>query len=1430
LILRSRDAMPIPDPLRALPIAVALLLLFPLARAQEEGFEPLFDGESLAGWDALEEDAAWWGVAGGAIRGGSLEEPVPRNTFLVSKRSFQNFELRLSIRLEGSGGLVNSGIQIRSTRVEGSHEMRGYQVDVGEGWWGKLYDESRRNRVIGEPVDPEALAAAVRPEGWNDYRILAEGPRIRSWINGVAALDYTEVEGGLPLDGQIGIQVHGGHHVRVELRDPRVRVLPDTPGAMTWRRHDQLASVAGQGQAPVRSAAEEQAGFHLLEGFEVELVTSDPLVDKVVDVAFDDAGRMWAITAVEYPIDANETEGVAELYAAGGRDRVLVFDDVWREGPHEPRVFADGLFIPMAILPRSEDVLLGMGPDILRLADEDGDGRADSREVVLTGFGIQDSHLLPHRFVRAPGGWVYLAQGAFNSSLVRTKEGVEVSFDKCKLGRFQSDGSSFEVVGIGLNNIWGFVLDRRGDKWIQEANDLGFPLVPFEHGRSYPGIGMDRFHPHSPWHPSYADFSMGGSGLSGLALSEDDPGFPAPWNETFFLANPIISAIQAIHATRDEAEPGRVVLERKRDLLTSEDTNFRPVAIHFGPDGCLYVVDWYNPIISHNEVPRDHPSRDRESSRIWRIRHASQARRAPVDVSAAEDDELVELLRSGSTWTARAAWHQIGERGLTRLAAPLEALARDEGARVRERVLALWCLQDLDAVAPALLDELAGGESYALRREAARLFAELRLPSDVLARHLAWSPDDPDPRVRQAALESLARSPELGPAAVALILRFVHPLPDGPWMQLAQDGARTLSGPAAELAFERSLARAVLEARPAAVFALLDSELVARSSPERRRFALLGAGGAEGARRLAAWLAAEGAAPSEEELPFLAAHAGEPDVRRAVATWIAAPASRAEGLDMLAGAEERWEEGPLRAEVVRGLRALRAERPGVESDALLLRLARERRLVELEPEVVALLDGGGDTLDCLRALVELDSRDALLFHELASASLPETELRRLAVGALAGVDTPAAFELLLELWPVLGKGSKDAALMALVESADGARRLVAALDRDDVELAVLGPRLDARLTEQLGDDDTLTSLRARAAGSARPVLRLDGGREDFADTQLVIDGPFTIEAWVRLDPGITNGDGLLHGPGGFDLNFHDARLRLWLGPLGDVIIARRRVTAGRWNHFALTRAEDGRLSLYLNGELDESATPEMPVRYEELAVGRTGPEAGTAGELCELRFWSVARSASQVGASFRLPLEDGAAHPGLELVLPGDEVPLSGAARLERLLDGPPVLSAEEVAAEEATFNRYRALSGAPGNAARGREQFVLHCAPCHRVGGEGGDIGPVLDGAGSKGTEGLLRAILTPNAGVEAGYRTLIVRTTGGELLEGFLAAEDEASILLRRKDREDLRVPREEIESARFDRLSLMPEGLLEALSDDEARDLLHYLQGLR
>lgn len=218
----------------SIAFTILALLVCGLVSAQESP-KPisLFDGATLEGW-VYDPDV--WRVENGAITGGSRTEKVPKNFFISTRKSFQNFDLKLKIRCSGDPetGMINSGIQIRSARVQGTNHVAGYQVDCGKGWFGKIYDEWRRRTVIAEPVDEEALEKVVDVYGWNEYRIRAEGPRIQVWINDVLATDYTEKNPDVALDGVIAPQVHSGGAALVQVKNVTIVELPPTPGAPTW--------------------------------------------------------------------------------------------------------------------------------------------------------------------------------------------------------------------------------------------------------------------------------------------------------------------------------------------------------------------------------------------------------------------------------------------------------------------------------------------------------------------------------------------------------------------------------------------------------------------------------------------------------------------------------------------------------------------------------------------------------------------------------------------------------------------------------------------------------------------------------------------------------------------------------------------------------------------------------------------------------------------------------------------------------------------------------------------------------------------------------------------------------------------------------------------------------------------------------------------
>ena len=205
-----------------------LLTLFTSSLIAAEGGNAvsIFDGKTFAGWDG--DTNKTWRIEEGAFVGGTLEAKVPRNEFLRSRKSYTNFVLRAKFKLVGtpSGGFINGGIQVRSQPAKNPpNEMIGYQCDMGDGWWGALYDETRRNKVLIKP-DPKAVEQAIKKDDWNQYEIRCEGKRIRTSINGVPMIDYTEPDDSIPQFGLLGLQIHGGGPAVVSYKEITVEELP----------------------------------------------------------------------------------------------------------------------------------------------------------------------------------------------------------------------------------------------------------------------------------------------------------------------------------------------------------------------------------------------------------------------------------------------------------------------------------------------------------------------------------------------------------------------------------------------------------------------------------------------------------------------------------------------------------------------------------------------------------------------------------------------------------------------------------------------------------------------------------------------------------------------------------------------------------------------------------------------------------------------------------------------------------------------------------------------------------------------------------------------------------------------------------------------------------------------------------------------------
>lgn len=194
------------------------------AHSTTDSYTPLFDGKSFAGWEGDTEHT--WRIENGCLVAGSQDKATPRNEFLSTKKKFGDFELRLKFKITGDKK-VNAGVQFRTSRIPDHHEVIGYQADIGPGWYGKLYDESRRKKVIGDTDEETSRLALskVADDGWHTYRIRAVGNHVQLWLNGVNTVNYIEKDDSIDRDGIIAIQIHGGMQAIIAYKDIQILEL-----------------------------------------------------------------------------------------------------------------------------------------------------------------------------------------------------------------------------------------------------------------------------------------------------------------------------------------------------------------------------------------------------------------------------------------------------------------------------------------------------------------------------------------------------------------------------------------------------------------------------------------------------------------------------------------------------------------------------------------------------------------------------------------------------------------------------------------------------------------------------------------------------------------------------------------------------------------------------------------------------------------------------------------------------------------------------------------------------------------------------------------------------------------------------------------------------------------------------------------------------
>ena len=349
---------------------------------------------------------------------------------------------------------------------------------------------------------------------------------------------------------------------------------------------------------PSSDPAIEQASFKLADGFEVNLWAADPLLAKPIQIQFDAKGRLWVASSETYPqLNVNQDPS----------DKIIILEDTDNNGVADKSiVYYDKLIIPGGVLPDNfGGAYVAHAEKLVHLKDSDGDGIADKSEVLLSGFGTEDTHHTLHRLSWGPGGLLYMLQGYYIGTHVETLYGPR-RLNGGGLWSYNTVTRRLEIYSRGLINPWGVAFDRWGQTFQTdgaggEGINYSFPDSVFK-ASPHENRTLSGLNPRRPK-------------LCGIAIISGDH-FPDTWQGNI-LANDFRANNIDRYSITPEVSGYKSTL--RDDLLKSSHVSFRPIDIVMGPDGALYIADWYSPIIQHGEVDFRDKRRDQVHGRIWRI-------------------------------------------------------------------------------------------------------------------------------------------------------------------------------------------------------------------------------------------------------------------------------------------------------------------------------------------------------------------------------------------------------------------------------------------------------------------------------------------------------------------------------------------------------------------------------------------------------------------------------------------------------------------------------------------------------------------------------------------------------------------------------------------------------------------------------------------
>ncbi len=490
-------------------------------------------------------------------------------------------------------------------------------------------------------------------------------------------------------------------------------------------------------------------------GYEVSLFASErefPELANPLAMTFDTRGRLWVLTSPTYPhVGPDEVPN----------DKLIILEDGNGDGKADTvKVFADRLYIPTGFALGDGGVYVSQQPNLMFLRDTDGDDRADVRRIVLHGFGTEDSHHSIHAFQWGPDGALYFQEGTFLHSQVETPYGP-VRVDYAAVFRYEPRTEKLGVfVTYPFANPWGHVVDRWGQNFVSDAsNGYNYWGTAFSGHVDYP----KKQKPMKEWTLTRVRPTAG----SEFVRSRH---FPDSAQGNFLFNNTI--GFQGIKQYRTVEDGSGFVGIEIEPLLQSTDANFRPVAMQFGPDGALYVVDWFNPLVGHMQYSLRDPRRDKTHGRVWRITAAGRPLLKRPVIRGATIAEKLDLLKAYEDRTRYQARLALRDRPTAEVLPAvqrwIDGLDANDPEIEHHLLEALWVHEHHDAVNLPLLKRLLAAKEFRARAGAVRVLQHWFDRVDGAMALLAPMVRDEAPRVRLEAVRALSFVPTAAAAEAAL--------------------------------------------------------------------------------------------------------------------------------------------------------------------------------------------------------------------------------------------------------------------------------------------------------------------------------------------------------------------------------------------------------------------------------------------------------------------------------------------------------------------------------------------------------------------------------------------------------------------------------------------------------------------------------------